>query len=144
MPPNTNPDDTLPGFALSTFYEAYLGYKAHDWDGSVGEHLFTSPWADPADSRLKPEAFQGADVGYTSPANWTFEGADMMPFENRTSSTFQRQTLLTSYPAGNSGLAVQHLRARRLRSSKPTGSSTGKPDTPIPRPGSPPTATSTA
>ena len=27
VPPNTNPDDTLPGFSLDTFYEAYLGYR---------------------------------------------------------------------------------------------------------------------
>ncbi len=27
VPPNTNPDDTLPGFTMSTVYEAYLAYK---------------------------------------------------------------------------------------------------------------------
>lgn len=103
-PPNTNPDDTLPGFALSTFYEAYLGYRNADWYAKAGDQLFTSPWAGPADTRLKPEAFQGADVAFTGLKNWTFEAADMIQFENRTSSTFQSNTLLTSYPAGNSGL----------------------------------------
>ena len=103
-PPNTNPDDTLPGFALSTFYEAYLGFRGSGWYAKAGDQLFTSPWAGPADTRLKPEAFQGADVAYTGIKNWTFEAADMIQFENRTSSTFQSNTLLTSYPAGNSGL----------------------------------------
>ncbi|HET6276969.1 MAG TPA: copper amine oxidase N-terminal domain-containing protein [Candidatus Cybelea sp.] len=104
-PPNTNPDDTLPGFTLSTFYQAYAGYKAHGFDGQLGNVLFNSPWANPSDSRIKPAAFQGAYLSYTAPSYWTIEGADMFTFENRTSSSFTQQTLLTSYPAGNPGLA---------------------------------------
>ncbi len=104
-PPNTNPDDTLPGFTLSSFYQAYAGYKAHGFDGQLGNVLFNSPWANPSDSRIKPAAFQGAYLSYTSPSYWTIEGADMFTFENRTSSSFTQQTLLTSYPAGNPGLA---------------------------------------
>jgi hypothetical protein len=104
-PPNTNPDDTLPAFTLSTFYEAYLKYKENGWNGTLGNQLFNTPWANPADSRLKPAAFQGADLGFTFPSGWTIEGADMFQYENRTSSQFSQQTLLTSYPAGNNGLA---------------------------------------
>jgi hypothetical protein len=103
-PPNTNADDTLPGFTLSTFDEAYVKYKAYGWNGTLGNQLFNSPWALPADSRLKPAAFEGGDLGYTSPSGWTLEAADMLAFEPRTSSDFSRQTLLTGYPAGNSGL----------------------------------------
>jgi hypothetical protein len=105
VPPNTNPDDTLPAFTLSTFYQAYAGYKAHGFDGQLGNILFNSPWANPADSRLKPAAFEGGYLSYTTPSKWTFEGADMLAFENRTSSSFAQQTLLTSFPAGNNGLA---------------------------------------
>ncbi|HZY95574.1 MAG TPA: copper amine oxidase N-terminal domain-containing protein [Candidatus Cybelea sp.] len=105
VPPNTNPDDTLPGITLSTFYEAYLKYKAYGWDGGLGNLVFTSPWANPADSRLKPAAFEGGYLGYTSPGGLTVQGADMLAYENRTSSNFSRQTLLTSYPLGNNGLA---------------------------------------
>jgi hypothetical protein len=104
-PPNTNPDDTLPGFTLSTFYEAYLKYKAYGWNGAMGNVTFESPWANGADSRLKPAAFEGGYLGYTAPSGWTIQGADMLAFENRTSSQFSRQTLMTSYPAGNNGLA---------------------------------------
>jgi hypothetical protein len=104
-PPNTNSDDTLPGFALSSFYEAYLAYKDYGWNGAMGNILFTSPWANPADSRLKPAAFQGGYLGYTTPGGVSFQGADMLSFENRTSSQFSQQTLLTSFPAGNNGLA---------------------------------------
>jgi hypothetical protein len=104
VPPNTNPDDTLPGFTLSTFDEAYVRYKAYGWLGTLGNQVLTSPWANPADSRLKPAAFQGGDLGYTFPSGLTFEAADMLTFENRTSSNFSRQTMLTSYPAGAPGL----------------------------------------
>ena len=98
---------------MSTFYEAYAGYNAHGFQGELGNILFTSPWANPADSRLKPAAFQGAYLNYTSPSLWTVEAADMMAFENRTSSAFSQQTLLTSFPAGNNGMAFQHLRQQR-------------------------------
>ena len=77
--------------------------------------LFNTPWANPSDSRLKPSAFQGADLAYTAFGNWTIEGADMFQFENRTSSEFTPQTLLTSYPAGNPGLGLEHHRSRRPR-----------------------------
>ncbi|MGB6643547.1 MAG: hypothetical protein WBE35_00805, partial [Candidatus Cybelea sp.] len=86
-------------------YEAYAGYNAHGFQGELGNILFTSPWANPSDSRIKPAAFQGAYLNYTAPSFWTVEGADMLSFENRTSSSFSQQTLLTSFPAGNPGLA---------------------------------------
>jgi hypothetical protein len=104
VPPNTNADDTLPGFTLSTFDEAYLAYKDYGFAGKIGNQLFSSPWANPSDSRLKPAAFQGADLAYSGLSGWTFEAADMLAFENRTSSNFSQQTLLTSYPAGGKGL----------------------------------------
>jgi hypothetical protein len=105
VPPNTNPDDTLPGFTLSSLYEAYAGYDAHGFNGELGNILFNSPWANPADSRLKPAAFEGGYLNYTSPSKWSVEGADMLAYQNRTSSTFSQQTLLTSFPAGNNGMA---------------------------------------
>lgn len=104
IPPNTNSDDTVPGFTMSTFDEAYLSYEAYGFAGTLGNQLFTSPWANPSDSRLKPAAFQGGDLAYSASHNWTLEAADMLTFENRTSSAFTRQTLLTSYPAGGKGL----------------------------------------
>jgi hypothetical protein len=104
IPPSTNQDETLAPYTLSTFDEAYLKYRANGWDGTLGNQLFVSPWANPADSRLKPASFEGGDLGYTSPSGWTVEGADMLAYENRTSSTFSRQTLLTSFPSGNNGM----------------------------------------
>jgi hypothetical protein len=103
-PPNTNPDDSLPGFGLDTFYEGYLGFRNADFYAKAGDQIFTSPWAGPSDSRLKPAAFQGADVAFTGLKDWTFEAADMWQYENRTANNFSNTTLLTSFPAGNSGM----------------------------------------
>jgi hypothetical protein len=66
--------------------------------------LFTSPWANPADTRLKPQAFEGGYLNYSARSGWSVGGADMLAFEGRTSSAFSRTTLLTSYPAGSNGL----------------------------------------
>jgi hypothetical protein len=103
LPQATNPDDTLPGFRLSTFYEAYVGFKSERFSAKVGDQLFTSPWANPADGRIKPAAYQGADLSYAVAPNWTVEAADIIQYENRTSSTFSNSTLLTSYSAGAAG-----------------------------------------
>jgi Copper amine oxidase N-terminal domain len=108
VPPNLNVDTTLPNFRMSTFDEAFLQYKDYGWNFIAGNQLLSateSPWANVADGRLKPAAFQGAYIGYTGLKNWTFEGGWFDAFENRTSSAFTQQTLLTSYPAGNNGLA---------------------------------------
>jgi len=102
--PNTNPDDTLPGFRLNTLYEAYVQYKTPDLFGKAGDQLITTPWANPSDSRLKPAAFQGVDLGGDLGADWSLEAMDMIRFENRTSSSFDASTLLTSFPAGNPGI----------------------------------------
>lgn len=104
IPPATNPDDTLPGFTLSTFYEAYLAYKDYGWDGQMGNILLDTPWAGAADTRLKPQAYEGGDLNYTAPLGWTVGGGDILAFQGRTSSSFSQNTLLTSYPAGSSGL----------------------------------------
>ena len=103
IPPNTNPDDTVPGYILNTFYEGYLAYNAHNVYAKIGDQLFNSPWASPVDTRIKPAAFQGGDFAYT-PNGWTFELARMLQFEPRTSSTFLSDTLITSYPSGGTGV----------------------------------------
>lgn len=103
QPPNTNPDDTLPGFMLSTFPEAYVGYTMSGFAAKVGDQLFETPWAPTSDSRIKPAAYQGAAFSYKM-HDWIFDLADMIQFQNRTSNTFGSNTLLTSHPAGASGL----------------------------------------
>jgi hypothetical protein len=100
------PDDTLPGYTLSTFDEAWVQYKANGLYAKIGDQLINTPWANASDSRLKPAAFQGADVSYAISKQFTIEAMDMNGFESRTNSTFERLTLLTATPSfsGASGL----------------------------------------
>jgi hypothetical protein len=110
IPPNTNPDDTLPAFQLSTFDEAYLGWQGGGFNGKVGNFLeATLPWMDSWDAtRVKPAAYQGFDLDYnfTGALNGLqLQVADAFQYQNRTSGRFTQQTLLTSFPAGGGGLA---------------------------------------
>jgi hypothetical protein len=102
--PSLNPDDTLPGFSLSTIYEAYLQYKDAHLYGKLGDQLINTPWANASDSRLKPAAFQGVDLVYALSKRWSVQAMDMVRFEGRTSSAFDNKTLLTSFVAGSPGL----------------------------------------
>lgn len=97
----TNPDDTLPGYRLSTLYEAYLQYKDPTLAVKLGDQLFVTPWANASDSRIKPMAFQGGDASYKFNGNWSGEVAYMDRFEDRVQSDFVNSNLLTqngSYP----------------------------------------------
>jgi hypothetical protein len=102
----TNPDDTLPGFVLSTLYEAYIQYKGPALYVKVGDQVITTPWANPSDSRLKPVAFEGGDLTYKFNKSWTGEVAYMDRFESRASSAFDNATLLTSHPVDAPGVAA--------------------------------------
>jgi len=94
-------DNTLPGFALSTFNEAYLRYKDARTSVTVGDQVINTPWSPNSDSRIKPTAFQGLDAAYTFGPLVTLGVSRMIRFQGRTSSEFDRNTLLTSQPAGN-------------------------------------------
>jgi hypothetical protein len=92
----TNPDNTLPSFQMSTLYQAYLQYKSEGWYFKGGDQVITTPWATAADSRLKPIAFQGADLAYNLTPEFTLEAADFWEWECRTCSDFDHGTLLTA------------------------------------------------
>jgi hypothetical protein len=93
--PGTNPDDTLPGYRLSTLYEAYLQYKDPSLFVRLGDQVVNSPWANASDSRLKPVAFRGGDVSYNLNADWAVEAMYMNRFEDRVQSDFIDSTLIT-------------------------------------------------
>ena len=109
--PGTNPDDTLPGYRMSTLYEAYLQYKNPALFVRLGDQVLNSPWANASDSRLKPVAFRAGDVSYKIDKNWTIEATYANRFEDRVQSDFVDSTLITqngSFPdaggVGNTGI----------------------------------------
>ncbi|MDE2480729.1 MAG: hypothetical protein KGN02_00890 [bacterium] len=101
--PGINPDDTLPGYELNTLYEAYLGFNDKTTHGKLGYQVFNSPWANASDSRLKPVAFLGGDLGFKFNSNWNGEIGYFDGFEDRASSQFFRSTLLTYSPVDAPG-----------------------------------------
>ncbi|HEY8314717.1 MAG TPA: OprD family outer membrane porin [Candidatus Baltobacteraceae bacterium] len=92
---NSKIDNTVPGFSLSTLGEAYVQYKTKQLYVKVGNQNYKSPWAPDSDSRIKPALYQGADVAINFGSGWTLGLTDMIRFENRTSSAFEKTTLLT-------------------------------------------------
>ena len=91
-----NPDDTLPGFQLSTLYEAYVKYAGNGLKLAGGDLVGSLPWAPASDSRLKPVAYQGVDGTYQFNKQWAVQLADYWQWECRTCSTFDHGTLLTT------------------------------------------------
>jgi hypothetical protein len=105
-PPNTNPDDTLPGFMLNTFPETYVGFQNNRFRFQGGDYEFNTPWAGPYDAtRLKPVAYQGAAVRYAFTDALSLDVGDFWAWQSRTSNSFTNNTLLTTYPAGGGGIA---------------------------------------
>ena len=103
-PPALNPDDTLPGFDLSTLYEAYAQYKGGGTFARLGDQVINTPFANGSDGRLKPAAFQGGYLSYKFSPRWTGAAAYMTRFEGRVNSAFENSTLLTSHPADAPGV----------------------------------------
>jgi hypothetical protein len=104
VPPNTNPDNTLPGFTESTFTQAYLMYKEGAFYGRVGDQYLYTPWANYDSSRLKSSSYQAGDLQYALPDGINLDVADILQFQQRDASTFSNSTYLTSFPAGSPGM----------------------------------------
>lgn len=135
---NLNPDDTLPGYALNTLYEAYVQYKDPRLYVKLGNQVINTPWANASDSRLKPVAFQGGDAIYTAAGGFSAEVMDMTRFESRTNSAFDDKTLLTSvnnlgsnpglpsyrYFAGGQGVSTGGFQYGRLGLASKSGFTT--------------------
>jgi hypothetical protein len=102
--PAANPhvDNTLPGFPLSTFNEAYAGYSNGYVQIRAGDQIINTPFANAADTRIMPAAFQGVTSSAQFAPGWTLLFDDMTRFESRTSSGFGRYTLLTAPVPGAS------------------------------------------
>ncbi len=103
-PPSINPDNTLPGYVMNTLYELYAQYKDDSTALRVGDQIINSAWAPSSDSRLKADAFRGLDFVQKLNPEWQFQATDMIAFENRVESNFDRATLLTSYPIDAPGI----------------------------------------
>jgi outer membrane porin, OprD family len=94
-PNHFNPLNDLPGYGFSAFYETYLQYEKNGLAAKIGDQVLTTPWANGADARMKPFAFQGADVAYALSPHVTLEAIDVTRFQSRTSPDWLQSTILT-------------------------------------------------
>jgi hypothetical protein len=111
-PQHLNPDTTLPGYGMSGLYEAYLQYDKNGLYAKIGDQVINTPWTNASDTRLKPNSFEGADIGYQLTPHIALEVMDMTRYQPRTSTDFLQENLLTgaltelpytANPAANTG-----------------------------------------
>ncbi len=93
-------DNTLPGATLSAFPETYLKYAKKHLTAVVGNQFYNEKWMPSSDARLKPAAYQAILASYQVIPHLTVSVVREIRWENRTSSAFTRNTLLTSNVLG--------------------------------------------
>ena len=94
-PNHFNPDTSVPGYGLSAFFETYLQYEKNGLFARIGNQVLNNAWANAADTRLKPFAFQGADIAYALDPHVTLEFTDVTRFQSRTSPDWLQSTVPT-------------------------------------------------
>jgi hypothetical protein len=100
---NPNVDNTLPGFALDqTEHELYLQFKDANAAVTVGNQELNYPWLPNSDSRVLPTSYEGVDATANLSRSLSLSISRINKFEERNSSAFEANTLLTTqYPGTN-------------------------------------------
>ncbi len=96
---NPEVDNTVPGYSLSVLGEEYLQYKSPGTFGQTGRETLTavqSPWANSADTRILPAAYQGTLLSTSPMKDLTIGAMYMARWKSRVTSAFNSNTLLTS------------------------------------------------
>jgi len=101
-------DNSLPGYSYSTLGIINLRYDDTHFRAVVGDQIYDSPWANPADSRMKPALFQGVSAKYAFDRHFDVGLARMIAFESRIDSNFSRYTLLPVTLGPTEGTAVAY------------------------------------
>jgi hypothetical protein len=101
---NPNVDNTVPGYPInSPIHELYLQYKDARYTVTAGDQELNYPWTPNSDSRIMPAAYQGIDSSFALSPTLTFGLTRIVRFEQRNSSNFVDNTLLTApYPGASS------------------------------------------
>ena len=104
---NAKIDNTLPGFPLNQpVHELYLQYKDRNNAITVGNQELNYPWMPNSDSRISPASYEGVDSTFKLLDSLSFSLTRVVRFEQRNSSAFEPNTLLTAaYP----GTTLDHF-----------------------------------
>jgi hypothetical protein len=106
----TNPhiDNTLAGFTInSPVHEAYLQYKDSSTMVTLGDQELNYAWTPNSDGRVMTASYQALDTSFHLAKKLTFGMTDVLRFENRNSSNFEPNTLLTAPYDGASSLIAK-------------------------------------
>lgn len=100
-------DAGLPGTPISVLEELYAAYNTDFASLRIGRQIVRTPWANPSDSRMIPNAFQGIGFNAKGSHGWSFAANRMVRFKQRVSSQFVNNDLLSPKPtAGMLNLGV--------------------------------------
>ncbi len=106
---NPRVDNTLPGYGISTLAEMYAEYKTSGLTIQTGKEIINTPWANAADSRIVPVAYQGTVIEANLTPLFRIGGMYITRFKSRITSAFNANTMLTScntaYPTGKGQIA---------------------------------------
>lgn len=97
---NSRIDNTLPGYPLNQpVHEFYVQYKDANNAVTVGTQELNHPWTPNSDSRVTPASYEGVDSTFKLLNSLSFSLTRILAFEQRNSSGFEPNTLLTAaYP----------------------------------------------
>ncbi len=106
---NGKVDNTLPGYPLNEpIHELYVQYKDSNNAVTIGDQELNYPWTPNNDSRILPDAYQAIDSTFKLTDYLSVSGTRIIRFEQRNSSNFEANTLLTAaYP----GATLDHYHA---------------------------------
>ena len=108
-------DASLPATALTTIGQAFVQYESPYFLGRLGDMLITTPWLNPADSRMIPAAYQ-ALYGVFAPIqsfntpdkSLNFVAFRQIRFKSRTADSFTQHNLYNtnSYTVATTTIAA--------------------------------------
>jgi hypothetical protein len=115
---NPHVDNTLPGFPLDqSQHELYLQYKDSNAAVTVGNQELNYPWLPNSDSRVLPTSYEGVDAAVKVLNSLSLSVSRINKFEERNSSSFEANTLLTAQYPGTTLFANQPFTPGTLRTA---------------------------
>jgi hypothetical protein len=115
---NPHVDNTLPGFPLEqTEHELYLQYKDTNLAATIGNQELNYPWLPNSDSRLLPTSYEGLDATVRVLQSLSLSVSRINKFEERNSSAFEANSLLTAQYPGTTLFANHPFTPGTLRTA---------------------------
>jgi hypothetical protein len=102
-------DRTLPGKSVTVLGQAYVQYQHPMMLLRFGDQLITTPWVNPADSRMIPATYQGTyfSLHPSELSDWSLQAMRLVRFKGRPKDAFSRTNLYND--SDNLGSPINRL-----------------------------------